>query len=283
MKIRFRLAAIGAAAALGTGGAFAIAPPAFATDATPPVLRLPWNASFVPHTTIGPMVPDEQGELWATDSIEMQATWSATDASGVCGYSIQVVWAGSEPGPWTAWSTMKSVTNSVTDYDSQQGGGSYKFMGYNVRVRDCVNNIRERYVGFRPGVFQENGASFDYGGVTTSYSGSWRVTICQCFSAGAARTTKVAGAQLNSMTDYPQSHPVALVMEKARGRGRAQVLVDGRLVATIDTLASAPVHRSVIWAGNVPAGVHTVSVVNPATSGRPRIDVDAFMVSGLDA
>lgn len=85
------------------------------------------------------------------------------------------------------------------------------------------------------------------------------------------------------MTDYPQSHPVALVMEKARGRGRAQVLVDGRLVATIDTLASAPVHRSVIWAGNVPAGVHTVSVVNPATSGRPRIDVDAFMVSGLDA
>ena len=156
-------------------------------------------------------------------------------------------------------------------------------MGYNVRVHDCANNIRGRYVGFRPGVFQENGSSFGYYGVTTSYSGSWRVTICQCFSAGAARTTKVAGAQLNSMTDYPQSHPVALVMEKARGRGRAQVLVDGRLVATIDTLASAPVHRSVIWAGNVPAGVHTVSVVNPATSGRPRIDVDAFMVSGLDA
>ena len=70
--------------------------------------------------------------------------------------------------------------------------------------------------------------------------------------------------------------PVALVMERAPDRGKARVLVDGVRVATIDTRAASKIHRSVVWTGTL-QGAQTLSVVNLATSGRPRIDVDAVM------
>ena len=78
---------------------------------------------------------------------------------------------------------------------------------------------------------------------------------------------------------FPSGGPVALVMEKASNRGQAKILVDGVLRTTIDTYAATPRHRSVVWAARLTRVRHTVSVVNVGTPGRPRIDVDAVMVS----
>jgi hypothetical protein len=69
-------------------------------------------------------------------------------------------------------------------------------------------------------------------------------------------------------------------METAPDRGKAQILVDGDVVATVDTYAPSPEHRVLVWVGSIDTTREsTVSIVNLATPGRPRIDVDAFVVS----
>ncbi|HSS68137.1 MAG TPA: hypothetical protein VLK34_06260, partial [Nocardioidaceae bacterium] len=82
--------------------------------------------------------------------------------------------------------------------------------------------------------------------------------------------------------DDPYGHVdygLGLVMAKAPDRGKAAIFVDGVRVATVDTHAASKVNRTVVWrqtmAGNTG---HTVKVVNLATAGRTRIDIDAFVL-----
>jgi hypothetical protein len=69
-------------------------------------------------------------------------------------------------------------------------------------------------------------------------------------------------------------------MERAANRGKARVLIDGQAAGTIDTYATTTTHRSVVWTGRIPVeGLHTLSVVNLASEGHERIDIDAVLVS----
>jgi hypothetical protein len=124
---------------------------------------------------------------------------------------------------------------------------------------------------------QEDGSSYGYGDLTVTSRGVWGTSTCTCWSGGKDRKTTAAGARANFVFD--SAGPVAVVMEKAANRGKAKVLVDGVLRATIDTHSSTPKHRSVVWTGTLSGAGHTVSVVNSATPARPRIDVDAVLVN----
>jgi hypothetical protein len=70
---------------------------------------------------------------------------------------------------------------------------------------------------------------------------------------------------------------VALVMTKGPGRGKAKVYVNGAYTATIDLASSTTKYRVVVWQKTwSTVGTRTVKIVNLATSGRPRIDLDAL-------
>ena len=71
---------------------------------------------------------------------------------------------------------------------------------------------------------------------------------------------------------------VGLVMSKGPGRGRADITVDGAKVATIDTYAATTQNRIIVWTRDLGSGSHTVQIKNLATSGHPRIDLDAVLV-----
>jgi hypothetical protein len=64
----------------------------------------------------------------------------------------------------------------------------------------------------------------------------------------------------------------------ATSRGRARVYIDGVNVATVNCYSVTWVgHRALFaWAGSY--ATHTLEIRNLATSGRPRIDLDAFIV-----
>jgi hypothetical protein len=253
-----------------------VAPAAAAGDTTPPILNLPAQATFVLGSQIGETEFSTDNEPLSTPGIQMEAKWTASDPSGICGSSWRAEYAGQAPGPWTAWTSATSMRQVATDYDDQEGGGSFKILGYDVRVRDCHHNITRGFVSFEPAVFQEDGSSYGYGGVTTSYTGTWRISHCLCWSAHATRYSTTEGATATFTFDH--AGPVGLVMEKAPNRGRIQVLVDGVLRASPDTYSATPTHRSVVWIGTLRgSGTHTVTVVNLATSGRPRVDVDAML------
>lgn len=251
-----------------------------AVDAAPPSLQLPAAASFVPGTAIGAMEPDADGQPTATDDITMRVDWTASDASGICGSSTRTVYAGDAPGPWSAWTAATSMTRTATDYSDQQGGGSLTVDGYDVRVRDCSGRVTRGFVAFSPEVYQEDGSAYGYYGVSVAGTGDWLTSRCACWSGGSVTRTSVSGARADLATTLFSPHAVALVMERAPDRGAVQVLVDGEVRATVDTYAASRQHRSVVWAGEVmTAGTHTVSVVNLATPGRPRVDLDALLVS----
>lgn len=66
-------------------------------------------------------------------------------------------------------------------------------------------------------------------------------------------------------------------MEKAPNRGSADVYVDGVKKATVNTYSSTTAHRVIVWQTVLAAGAHVVKVVNRATAGHPRIDLDAVL------
>jgi hypothetical protein len=72
---------------------------------------------------------------------------------------------------------------------------------------------------------------------------------------------------------------IALVGPKGPARGRAEVWLDGILVATISESSKASGSRWLLYARAVdPAVPHTIEVRVLGTAGPPRFDVDAFLV-----
>jgi hypothetical protein len=60
------------------------------------------------------------------------------------------------------------------------------------------------------------------------------------------------------------------------------VYVDGVLKGTVDTYAATSQPRMVVWqtaVGGVGASNPTIKIVNLATPGRPRIDLDAVLTN----
>jgi hypothetical protein len=278
MKLARLLSMLAGTATIATGLLAVPGPALAADDAHAPRLRVPPRASFVEGTTIGPMALDADGYASQTEGITMRASW--VDAPEVCRNQARAVYAGTEPDGWTPVASPMTVSG-LTDYSDQYGGGALKLEGFEVQAHDCAGHSTRRISWFKPVVYQQDGTSFFYGDLRTRYAGTWRTSTKDYWSGGTAKSTRVRGARVTFRVRAEAAHqPVALVMQTARNRGRARVMVDGTVVDTIDTRSSARHHRRVVWAGELPsAGRHTVRVVNLGTRGRPRIDVDAFLVS----
>lgn len=255
------------------GGGVAVAAPA--ADHTRPTLTVPRAASFVVGKAIGNSTgPD--GVRPETYPIIQRVSWQASDASGICGYKIGQVYAGSPPRI-VAGTSRTTFTQATTDYDDQQGGGSFKIEAWRITAHDCAGNTTSRQTLVTPVVTQEDGWTYGYPGVKIAYRGSWGVAKCSCFSGDQAKYTSVPGAQALITRIWSAGAHVALVMEKAPNRGQFTVSVDGVPQATIDSYAAAPTHRTVVWDSVMPTGKHTVQLKNLATPGRPRIDLDAVL------
>ncbi|MEO8225720.1 MAG: hypothetical protein ABI661_13020 [Gammaproteobacteria bacterium] len=264
-------AAVLAVGVLG-GGAAAAAP---AADHTRPTLTVPRAASFVVGKAIGDSTgPD--GASPQTYPIAQRVSWQASDASGICGYKISEVYAGSPPEV-VADTRRTTFSRATTDYDDQQGGGSFKVESWRITARDCAGNTTSRQTLVTPVVTQEDGWTYGYPGVTIAYRGSWAVARCSCFSGDQAEYTSAPGALALISRTWSAGAHVALVVEKAPNRGQFTVSVDGVPRATIDSYAAAPTHRMVVWESVMPVGKHTVQLKNLATPGRPRIDLDAVL------
>lgn len=109
-----------------------------------------------------------------------------------------------------------------------------------------------------------------------TYGGTWRTSWNRYWWGGRTRYATRAGA---TATYRFTGRAVGIVAPYGPGRGRAKVYVDGRYVRTIDLYSSRLRGRRVVfersWAS---AGTHTVRLVVVGTSGRPRVDLDGFVV-----
>lgn len=255
-------------------------PAGAATDTTPPSLTA--VARFEVGSVLTPLHLGGTGDpaqMYA--ELTQRVAWTAGDASGICGVDLQRTYPGREPSDVLTGTTATSYVGTITDYDGSFGGGSQVPDGWLVVAHDCAGNTAQVQLYSRPGVYQEDGTSFSPNGIipTLRYSGAWAVSHCACAAGGSQATTSRKGAAVTVVATYDRGSYVGLVMAKGPGRGKARISLDGAPLTTVDTYAPSNVNRVVVFSKWLTAGRHTLTVVDRATAGRPRIDLDAVVIS----
>jgi hypothetical protein len=95
----------------------------------------------------------------------------------------------------------------------------------------------------------------------------WGGTLRASTKAGATATYRFTGRS------------AAWVSDTGPTRGKAQVYVDGVLRKTVDLRAATAHARQVVWSIAFSSSrTHTLKIKVLGTPGRPRVDVDGFLV-----
>jgi hypothetical protein len=264
------------AAVLSVGATLAAAPSASAataaSDTVPPSVVLEPEARFILGQTFGSSYFEDQYELGA----QMSLNWRAADASGICAQTIteqSYDTLGGEYDPYLGWDTSTSPLPAsarshpigVNTFDT---GRIYP--SFYVRVTDCAGNSSVSTIAHADvHAMEDNRAEL-------RYAGAWRTSNYPGFSGGTTRATLVRGASVTFSVD---GGSVALVMERAPNRGAADVYVDGVRRGTVNTYSATTKHKYVAWQSQLRPGTHTIRLVNKATAGHPRIDLDAVLTA----
>lgn len=167
-----------------------------------------------------------------------------------------------------AYATLISTTSATSLDTTLSPGHSYRFR---VRARDLAGNVSAWVESalLKPGLTQ-NGSS------AITYRGTWYGASRTSYSGGSARYTKSSTA---TATYTVTGRGIALVTTMASGRGKLKVYLDGVYVRTVDLYRSSASYRVLAFSRMfTTSGTHTIKLVALGTSGRPRVDLDAFAV-----
>ncbi len=166
------------------------------------------------------------------------------------------------------WTTVTSATTARSLKHTLTIGTGYRF---GVAARDVLGNL-----GAQADAPTTTATLLQDGTSLAKYAGSWSTVSSSSASNGKLHTTTRAGASVEFRTT---ARAIAVVGRKGPGRGQAKVYVDGVYVQTIDLYRTSIQSRVVVFAKSwSTAGVHTVKVVAVGTTGRPRVDIDAFVI-----
>lgn len=191
-------------------------------------------------------------------------SWPAAtdDHSGVPSY---VVRRRIGTGPWT---TVDSFVAERLKKVSMTFGTLTQFA---IAGRDGAGNVGPQAAS--PAV---KATLLQEGTSLARYTGSWSTTRSTTASNGTMRTSTRAGASVEFRRD---ARAIAVVGRQSPTSGKARVYVDGVYVQTIDLYRSTSRSKVVLFSRSWSTpGVHSVKLIVSGTSGRPRVDIDAFPV-----
>ncbi len=275
-----------------------------AEDTTPPTLKAPVKSSFTVGTQVpAGYVPDcGDGEahdlrVWVGQNFK----WRGSDDSGSVRYDL--VENTGRDGAVEVFSNSSQTSYGETylgsNTDQGCGGGNGSIYEWNLTARDAAGNTTTRDIyGGRIKLTQDNNLTdLAYYATTPQidYDGSWQRASCKCWSNGGTHKTSLPGAAASIKVNLPYSpwggsptepqdaySHVGLVMHKGPDRGKFKVYVNGVLKGTVDTYAATNQPRMVVWQTAVQApasGTATIKIVNEATPGHSRIDLDAVLTN----
>nr|WP_296070037.1 N-acetylmuramoyl-L-alanine amidase [uncultured Actinoplanes sp.] len=139
---------------------------------------------------------------------------------------------------------------------------------FTVTARDVPGNSRTASVTRKATIIAETSAK---------RGGSWTTRSGGSYLSSRALAATKKGAKL---TYTFTGRSAALMFSRGAATGKADILVDGRKVATVDTRATRTAYRQAIWVRTMSAGKHTVAVVVAGTSGRPTVVSDGLAYLG---
>lgn len=253
INIAGRYSATGEGAATVTAtarGVQGIATVTVRLDSYPPVARAP-TAALVAGTGLG------------ARTIPVSVSWlAASDVGrGVVGYELER----SAGGAWTPVPLPKATSRSLT-----MGITPGQVNRFRVRAIDRAGNAGAWATAraFRLGVAQE---------ISTSVirKGRWATRLATQYYGGRAIAATAAGASARITVTGQQ---IAWVSAVSPTRGQARVYVDGTYVRTVDLRSASSLPRRVVYVRSwASPGRHTLEIRVVGTSGRPRVDLDAFV------
>jgi GH25 family lysozyme M1 (1,4-beta-N-acetylmuramidase) len=239
-------------------------------------LTITANANGVTRTTtatmtvfdgVAPTVTAPTSQFFAGwhiggNSVPGRTTWTGSDTGGISSFTLQSQVNG---GTWTTVSTSPPTATS----NAQQWtfNTTYRFR---VQATDRAGNVSSFAYGpaFKSGFAQDNDPSVHYGPT------AWAVTNSVYASGGTIHYTTKAGAYA-TWTFFGAG--VAWVSYLGPTRGQAKVYIDGTYVQTVNLYSSTYTTKVVVftrmWSAN---HTHTITLVNLATAGHPRIDLEGF-------
>jgi hypothetical protein len=108
------------------------------------------------------------------------------------------------------------------------------------------------------------------------YHGTWATSTSTTWWGGTARSSSTKGS---TATFTFTGKSIAWVGLKAANRGKANVYVNGMLKATVDLYSATTLRQRIVWSANYStSATRTVTIKVLGTSGRPRMDIDGFIV-----
>ncbi len=232
---------------------FAVARYFGGNDATPPRVKPPAQ-SLLANSTLG------------ATNVPVSLSWSATDLHGeVTGYALQ---RSTDGGAYAAVSLPSTATTRSLPLAP---GHNYRFR---VRATDDNGNTSSWQYGprFALEALQETSPKIGYSPAT-----AWRQQLLNGSYGGQVRYATAAGSTARLAFT---GRSVSWVAPKSSTRGRAEVLLDGTRVATVDLSSPTPLARRMVYTANGldPTATHTLELKVLGTAGRPRVEVDAFVV-----
>ena len=279
---------------MAAGVGLALTPVAAQTaeDTTPPTVTAPVKGRFV----TGSQVP--VGELPGCNgdahdrrvTVPLQLTWSGQDDSGSVRYSLVQETGAAGPEDVFVDSTRTRYRATSTNRDQSCGGGSPSVYEWNLFATDPAGNrtVKNLYGG-RLRLTQDTGTADQAAYAsqpTIAYRGAWGVSQCKCWSDRTVHRTTEGYASATIVPQpssifphYSTAHDVALVMHTGPDRGKFRVVVDGVRRRVVDTYAPTSRPRTIVWRAAFADYGHTIKIVNLATPGRPRIDLDAVLTN----
>ena len=221
-------------------------------DTTPPVARPP-SAAFVTGRQLSP------------SSVPLRVSWpAATDDRGVAGYELE---RRTGSAAWAAVPLVKVTDTSVSMMLAP--GQTYRFR---VRAVDKAGNVGAwaAAAAIRLNTVTETAPA-------VLRKGHWTIPRSPAYFGGRAISSQAASASARITFTGTQ---IAWVTSVGPTRGQARIYVDGVFQRTVDLRSATIAVRRIAYVRTwTSSGRHTLEVRIVGTSGRPRVDVDAFLTT----
>jgi hypothetical protein len=220
-------------------------PPGDAPEVTAPLVRLSTTSS----------VP--------SSGVPVYVNWNVVSSDApVTRFQLQVKAGG---GSYTARTLTSAGAKSYRT--TLRSGTAYTFR---VRPIDRYGRVGDWVVGktYGPGAVSEASSAVDW-------SSSWSRVGSSRYLGGAVRSTNERG---RSLTYEFRGASIAWVGPVGPTRGKAQVYLDGDLVATVNLYRTSYQARKVVFARNIRDGSHTLVIKTLGTAGHPTVAVDMVYV-----
>jgi hypothetical protein len=205
------------------------------------------------------------------------------NASGTAGTSSMgaiVEWTGTDNATFVERYVLQQSTDGGSFVTVQDGAAASMSVtlsyGHKYQFRVTGADTANLWSGWStapvltPTLYQESSASITYGG-------SWG-TVSSANDLGGAHKYSTSSGASAQITFTGES--IAIVGIRTSSGSNVSVFVDGSSYPTLTFQAGSTTYRQLIasytWSS---VGTHTVKIVNQATSGRPYVYLDAFVIA----